>query len=148
MRRLSTPLSAAALLLVALGGCASSHAAPTFAPAPATGTRAFSPVVHANGFLFLSGQLGTEATGKMATGIADQTRAAMENIRKLLEQNGSSLERVVKCTVFLANINDRQAMTDVYVTFFPADKRPTRTAAGVSGLASNALVEIECMAAE
>jgi reactive intermediate/imine deaminase len=140
-----------ALGLVATG-CAStpaSHAAPQFAPAPANSNRAFSPFVRANGFLFLAGQLGTDSTGKLAPGgIKEETRQTMQNIKNLLERNGSSMDRVVRCMVLLADVSERQAMSEVYVTFFPADKRPVRTAAGVSGLALNGRVEIECIATE
>ena len=140
-----------ALGLVATG-CASTpaaHAAPQFAPAPANSNRAFSPFVRANGFLFLAGQLGTDSTGKLAPGgIKEETRQTMLNIKSLLERNGSGMDRVVRCLVLLADVNDRQAMSEVYMTFFPADKRPVRTAAGVSGLALNGKVEIECIATE
>jgi reactive intermediate/imine deaminase len=105
--------------------------------------------VRANGFIFLAGQLGTDSTGKLAAGgIAAETRQTMQNIKSLLERNGSSMDKVVKCMVLLADVNERPAMSDVYVSFFAADKRPARTAAGVSGLALNARVEIECMAVE
>ncbi|MEO5815257.1 MAG: RidA family protein [Gemmatimonadaceae bacterium] len=141
---------------VALGliaaGCSSTpaaHTAPQFAPVPANSNRAFSPFVRANGFLYLAGQLGTDSTGKLAPGgIKEETRQTMMNIKSLLERNGSSMDRVVRCLVLLADINDRPAMSDVYVTFFAPDKRPVRTAAGVGGLALNGRVEIECIATE
>ena len=140
-------------LIVLVSACASAR--PVTAPAPqyppSTGAiaRPFSPFVRANGFLFLAGQLGTDSTGRLAAGgIAAEARQTMLNIKTLLERNGSSMDKVVKCTVLLADIADRQAMSDVYVTFFAPDKRPARTAAGVSGLALNARVEIECQAVE
>ena len=105
--------------------------------------------MRANGFIFLAGQLGTDSTGRLAPGgITAETRQTMLNIKSLLERNGSSMDKVVKCLVLLADINDRPAMSDVYVSFFAPDKRPTRTAAGVSGLALNGKVEIECQAVE
>ena len=150
MHRFVLTLTCAVALGLAATGCASSsHAAPQFAPAPANSTRAFSPFVRANGFLFLAGQLGTDSTGKLAPGgIKAETRQTMLNIKALLEANGSSMDRVVRCLVLLADIADRPAMSEVYVTFFAADKRPVRTAAGVSGLALNGRVEIECVATE
>ncbi len=150
MRRSPLMLVCSTMFGLATAGCASpSHAAPQFAPAPANSNRAFSPFVRANGFLFLAGQLGTDSTGKLAPGgIQAETRQTMLNIKSLLERNGSSMDRVVRCLVLLADISDRPAMSDVYVTFFAADKRPVRTAAGVSGLALNGKVEIECVAAE
>jgi enamine deaminase RidA (YjgF/YER057c/UK114 family) len=97
--------------------------------------------VRSNGLLFLAGQLGTDSTGKLVPGgIKEETRQTMVNIKTLLERNGSSMDRVVRCLVLLADISERQAMSEVYVTFFAGDKRPVRTAAGVSGLALNGRV--------
>ncbi|MEP6617755.1 MAG: RidA family protein [bacterium] len=146
-------LRLAALASVSLAAaCASAKPASAPSPVypPVTGAaRPFSPFVRANGFIFLAGQLGTDSTGKLAPGgIAAETRQAMQNIKTLLERNGSSMDKVVKCMVLLADIGDRQAMSDVYATFFAPDKRPARTAAGVSGLAVNGKVEIECQAVE
>jgi reactive intermediate/imine deaminase len=105
--------------------------------------------VRAGGFLFLAGQLGTDSTGRVVSGgIQPETRQAMENIRSLLSRSGSSLDRVVKCTVFLTDMREWGAMNEVYTTFFAADRRPARTAAGANGLALNGRVEIECIAAE
>ena len=72
----------------------------------------------------------------------------MENIRGVLALHGSSLDRVVKCTVFMADIKEWASMNEVYVTFFDASRRPARSAMGASGLALDARVEIECLAAE
>jgi enamine deaminase RidA (YjgF/YER057c/UK114 family) len=72
----------------------------------------------------------------------------MENIRSLLSRSGSSLDRVVKCTVFLADMREWGAMNEIYITFFATDRRPARTAAGANGLALNGRVEIECIAVE
>jgi 2-iminobutanoate/2-iminopropanoate deaminase len=142
----------ASLLLTLAAACSTApalHLAPQYPPVPAGSNRAFSPLVKASGLIFLAGQLGTDSTGRLvAGGIREETRQTMANIRSLLERNGSSMDRVLKCTVFLADMAERQAMSDVYVTFFPADKRPARTAAGANGLALNARVEIECVAAE
>jgi 2-iminobutanoate/2-iminopropanoate deaminase len=142
--------SAGALLAsIACATAPASSALPQYPPLPAGSNRAFSTVVRANGFLFLAGQLGTDSTGRLAPGgIEAETRQTMLNIKTLLERNGSSMDRVVRCSVLLADIAERQKMSDVYAAFFPADKRPARTAAGVSGLALNARVEIECTATE
>ena len=142
----------ASLVLALAAACSTAPAlqlAPQYPPVPAGSNRAFSPLVKANGLIFLAGQLGTDSTGRLvAGGIREETRQTMANVKSLLERNGSSMDRVLKCTVFLADMAERQAMSDVYVTFFPADKRPARTAAGANGLALNARVEIECVAAE
>ena len=111
--------------------------------------RPFSPAVRANGFLILSGQIGTDSAGVVVTGgIVPETRQTMENIKRVLEQNGSSMDQVVKCTVFMADMKEWATMNEVYVTFFNEARRPARSAMGATGLALNARVEIECIAAE
>ena len=97
--------------------------------------------------LYLSGKLGTDSTGKLATGgIAAETKQTLENIRSVLEKNGSSLDNVVKCTVMLADMKEWADMNTVYTTFFKKERMPARSAFGTSGLALNARVEIECVA--
>ena len=107
----------------------------------------FSAAVRVGNVLYLSGQLGTvPGTRQLAdTGIAGQTRQALENVKGALAAAGSSLERVVKCTVFLSDIKDYAAMNAVYATYFPKDPPARSTVAG-SGLALGARVEIECLA--
>ena len=123
---------------------------PTVAYITASGAAAalpFSSVVRVGDMLYLSGQLGVDpATGKLVPGgIGEETRRAMENIKTLVEANGSSMERVVKCTVMLADIKEWGAMNAVYVTFFPSHK-PARSAFGTSGLVLGGRAEIECLA--
>ena len=85
-------------------------------------------------------------TGQIvAGGIAAETRQTMESIKATLIANGSSLDRVVKCTVMLADIGEWAAMNEVYAQYFP-NHRPARSSFGASGLALNARVEIECIA--
>ena len=103
--------------------------------------RFLSNAVRVGNTLYLSGQLGTSGE----RGIAPETKAALERIKQLLEANGSHMDDVVKCTVFLADFAEWGAMNDVYVTYF-TKHRPTRSAVAVSGMASNARVEIECTA--
>lgn len=107
----------------------------------------FSEAVRVGNMLYLSGQLGYDrALGKLVEGgIAAETQKTMENIKATLEKHGSSMAEVVKCTVFLADINEWAAMNEVYVTFFPTNP-PARSALGSSGLALGARTEIECMA--
>jgi reactive intermediate/imine deaminase len=108
----------------------------------------FSPAVRAGGLLFLSGQIGNvPGTRQLAdTGIAGQTRQTFENIKTVLAAAGSSLDRVVKCTVFLTDMRDYAAMNVTYAEYFPKDPPARSTVAG-SGLALGARVEIECIAA-
>jgi reactive intermediate/imine deaminase len=118
-----------------------------FSSAKASSSRAFSDVVRVGNMLYLSGKLGTDSTGKLATGgIAAETKQTLENIRSVLESNGSSLDHVVKCTVMLADMKEWAEMNSVYTTFFKKDRMPARSAFGTSGLALNARVEIECIA--
>ncbi len=107
----------------------------------------FSSAVRVGNMLYLSGQIGNvPGTRQLAdTGIAGQTRQALENIKGVLASAGSSLDRAVKCTVFLADIKDYAAMNTVYATYFPKDPPARSTVAG-SGLALGARVEIECIA--
>jgi len=107
----------------------------------------FSPAVRVGNMLYLSGQIGNRSgTRELAdTGITGQTRQALENIKALLASAGSSLDRAVKCTVFLVDIKDYAAMNAVYATYFPKDPPARSTVAG-SGLALGARVEIECIA--
>ena len=106
----------------------------------------FSAAVRVDNTLYLSGALGNiPGTLDLAEGgIEGETRQTMENIKTTLETFGSSMDDVVKCTVFLADIGEWAAMNEVYVTYF--DNKPARSAMGVSGLALGARVEIECIA--
>ncbi|HSA54817.1 MAG TPA: RidA family protein [Gemmatimonadaceae bacterium] len=111
-------------------------------------TRPFTPAVQVGDVLYLAGQIGTSANaqgGVVPGGIQAETRQTMENIRDVLEKSGSSMDRVFKCTVFMADMREWDAMNEVYTTFFPNHK-PARSALGASGLALNARVEIECLA--
>lgn len=107
----------------------------------------FSSAVRVGNVLYLSGQLGNiPGTRQLAdTGVAGQTRQTLENIKAVLAYAGSSLDRVIKCTVFLANIADYARMNEVYASYFPKDPPARSTVAG-SGLALGARVEIECLA--
>ncbi len=106
----------------------------------------FSAAVRVDNTLYLSGALGNiPGTMNLAEGgIQGETRQTLENISRTLETFGSSMNDVVKCTVFLADIGEWAAMNEVYVTFF--DDKPARSAMGVNGLALGARVEIECIA--
>jgi len=107
----------------------------------------FSEAVRVGNLLFLSGQLGRDPkTGKLAEGgIEAETRQCLENIKQTLEKYGSSMDKVIKATVMLADIAEWAKMNSVYVTYFPKNK-PARSAFGVSGLAGGGRVEIEVIA--
>ncbi len=107
----------------------------------------FSSAVRVGNLLYLSGQIGTLPGSRELAGggIAAETRQTMENIKQVLEYSGSSMDQVVKCTVFLLNIGDYAAMNEVYASFFENDP-PARSTLAASGLALGAQVEIECIA--
>ena len=108
----------------------------------------FSPAIRTGNLVFLSGQLGLKPGTRelVPGGIAAETEQTLEGIRSLLNDIGLDMEDVVKCTVFLADINDYPKMNEVYLRYFPKDP-PARSALAASGLALGALVEIECIAA-
>src|SRR5918999_1039750 len=118
-----------------------------FMPDPSPPVGPFSRAVRVGELLFLAGQIGTDASGRLVPGgIQPETRQTLENIRAELRRNGLGMERVAKCTVFLADMAEWGRMNEVYATFFPGPK-PARSAAGANGLALGARVEIECIAA-
>lgn len=107
----------------------------------------FTPAVRVGDLLFLSGSIGTvgEELAVIEGGVGPETRQTLSNLQRVIEAAGGTLRDMVKCTVFLADINDYQAMNEVYLEFFP-DNPPARSAMAGSGLALGALVEIECIA--
>jgi reactive intermediate/imine deaminase len=108
----------------------------------------FSDVVRVGDLLFVSGQLGVDDQMQLVPGgIQAETRKIMERLRRLLERHGSSMSRVVKCTCMLADMGEWPAMNEVYVSYFPPDRLPARSAFGVNRLAFGARAEIECIAA-
>lgn len=106
----------------------------------------FSSAVRVDNVLYLSGNLGNiPGTMTLAEGgIQGETRQTLENISRVLVQFGSSLDNVVKCTVFLADMSEWGEMNEVYKTYFK--NPPARSALGTSGLALGARTEIECIA--
>ena len=111
-------------------------------------TRPFSPAVRVGNMLYLSGQIGTPtptANAVVQGGIEAETRQTLENIKDVLVRSGSSMDRVVKCTVMMADMREWERMNVVYATYFPKNK-PARSALGANGLALGARVEIECWA--
>ena len=105
----------------------------------------FSDAVRVGDLLFLSGQIGTVSGMTLIEGgIQAETRQTLDNIRAVLERNGSSMDRVVKCLIMIDDMDEWGAMNEVYVTYF--DRLPARSALGADGLALGAEVEIECIA--
>lgn len=105
-----------------------------------------STAVEADGWIFLSGALGTvPGKGLVEGGIEAETRQTMENIKATLAGQGVGMDRVVKCTVMLADMAEWPAFNGVYKEFFE-ENYPARSAFGANGLAVGARVEVECIA--
>jgi 2-iminobutanoate/2-iminopropanoate deaminase len=115
------------------------------APAPFQGAP-YSQAIAANGFVFVSGQLGLKPgdTG-ISGGVEEQTEQVFANLKAILEEAGSSLDRLVKTTVFLQRLEDFQAMNAVYASHV-GEQPPARATVEVAKLPSGALVEIEAIA--
>lgn len=107
----------------------------------------YSQAIRTDQLVFVAGQIPLDAaTGALIDGgIEEQTRKALQHAQAILEAAGSSLERVVKTTVFLADIADFAAMNGVYGEFFPHDP-PARSAFQVAALPKGARVEVEVIA--
>ncbi len=116
------------------------------APAPFQGAP-YSQAIRANGFVFVSGQLALRPGEKELApgGIGAQTEQVFANLRAILEAAGTSLERVVKTTVFLQSLDDFAGMNEVYARHI-GDPPPARSTVEVAELPSGALVEIEAIA--
>jgi 2-iminobutanoate/2-iminopropanoate deaminase len=116
------------------------------APAPFQGAP-YSQAIKANGFVFVSGQLALKpgANELVPGGIAEQTEQVFANLNGILEAAGSSLEQIVKTTVFLQNLDDFVAMNEVYARHV-GNTPPARSTFEVAKLPSGALVEIEAVA--
>lgn len=137
------------LVALVLAGCATSpqithHVLPERAKLGLP----YSDAVRVGDLLFLAGTIGAPAGSRQPVpgGIEAETRQALENVKANLEAHGSSLDRVVKCTVFLSDMTDFDAMNKVYRDFFTGAK-PARTTVGVAALPVGAKVEIDCIAA-
>lgn len=105
----------------------------------------YSPIVRAGDWLVTAGQLGLEDGKLVPGGVVPETAQALANVRALLESEGATMSNVVKTTVYLASIDDWQAMNDPYLEAF-GDHRPARTAFAAAGLPAGAQVEIEAWA--
>ena len=107
----------------------------------------YEQAIKANGLIYTAGQIPLDPrTGNFVEGgIADQTRQVLENLKAILEAGGSTLERVVKATVFLKNMEDFAAMNGVYEQYLGGAK-PARSTVAVAELPRGALVEIDLVA--
>ena len=107
----------------------------------------YAQAVQTNGLVFTSGQLPIDpATGAFPEGIQEQTRQSLTNVKAILAEAGLGMDRVIKTTVFLSDMNNFAAMNEVYATFFGEGGFPARSAVEVARLPKDALVEIEVIA--
>ena len=116
------------------------------APAPFQGAP-YSQAIRANGFVFVSGQLALDPDHAEIVGdsIEEQTEKIFDNLQAILEEAGSGLDRIVKTTVFLLDLNDFPGMNEVYARRV-GEPPPARAAVEISNLPSGAKIEIEAIA--
>ena len=115
------------------------------APAPFQGAP-YSQGITAGGLVFVSGQLGLKpGESEFSGGIAEQTEQIFQNLRAILEEAGSGLDRLIKTTVFLLDLGEFQAMNEVYARHV-GDVPPARSTVEISALPSGARVEIDAIA--
>jgi 2-iminobutanoate/2-iminopropanoate deaminase len=107
----------------------------------------YSQAVKANGFVFLSGQIALDPMSQQIVegDVAAQTERVLENLKAIVEAAGSSIQRVVKTTVFLADMNDFAAMNEVYGRYFISN-RPARSTVEAARLPRDVRVEIDLIA--
>ncbi|KAF5352476.1 hypothetical protein D9756_005867 [Leucocoprinus leucothites] len=107
----------------------------------------YSQAIISKGFVFVSGNVGHDRNLKLYEGgIKVETRAALENMKKILTAAGTTMDNVVKVNIFLSNFDDFQAMNEVYQEYFNPEAMPARTCVQVAVLPLKAAVEIECTA--
>jgi reactive intermediate/imine deaminase len=110
----------------------------------------FSSAVKIGNLIYVSGQIGSRvengAPVLVKGGIEAESRQALDNVKAVLEKAGTSMDRVVKCTVMLADMKEWPKLNAIYATYFPGPK-PARAAFGATALAMNARVEVDCIAA-
>ena len=105
----------------------------------------YSQAIEAKGVIYTSGQIGLTPQGTLVEGIEAQTRQVLSNLSEVLKAGGSSLQNVVKTTIFLSNMDDFALVNAIYAEFF-GEHKPARSTVAVKALPKSALVEIECIA--
>ena len=106
----------------------------------------YSQAVEVNGMIYTSGMIPViPATGEIVEGIEAQAKQALTNVKNLLESQGSSMDRVIKTTVFIKNMNDFGKVNEVYAGFFSGDF-PARSCVEVARLPKDVLIEVEAIA--
>ena len=106
----------------------------------------YSQAIEVNGIIYTSGMIPVvPATGEIVTGIEAQAKQALTNVKNLLESQGSSMDKVIKTTVFIKNMNDFAKVNEVYAGFFTGDF-PARSCVEVARLPKDVLIEMEAIA--
>jgi 2-iminobutanoate/2-iminopropanoate deaminase len=151
MTRLSLRLLNACLAMafsLEIAGAADTEVEYLTSPATTKLNRPFSEAVRVGNMLYLSGFTGRipGTNTVVAGGIQAETRQVMENIGGALDRYNSDFAHMVKCTVMLVDMKEWAAMNEVYRSYFPPDRMPSRSAFATNGLAFGARVEIECLA--
>ena len=106
----------------------------------------YSQAIRTDSFIFTAGQVGLDpSTGELVAGtVEEQTRQALNNLRNVIEAAGSSMDNVVKTTVFLKDMADFQKMNSIYAEYF-GENPPARSTVAVAGLPKGGLVEVEAV---
>ncbi len=106
----------------------------------------YSQAVEVNGMIFTSGMIPIiPETGEIVNGIEAQAKQALSNVKALLESQGSSMDRVIKTTVFIKNMDDFSKINEIYTTFFSKDF-PARSCVEVARLPKDVMIEVEAIA--
>jgi len=113
---------------------------------PADGTQMITPIVAHNGLIYIAGQGAHDTGPAQSWEVGAHTTKVLDNIKKLVEAGGSTMDDIVQLGVFLAKIEDYDGMNKVFKTYFPHGG-PARTTVAVAALPGNSLVEINCIAA-
>lgn len=106
----------------------------------------FSRAMRAGDMVYISGQIGAKADGKLADGFEAQSKQTMDNLVAVLKEQGLTMDDVVKCTVMIADMSKWNDFNAIYRTYFKEGKFPARSAFGANGLALGADLEVECIA--
>jgi len=107
----------------------------------------YNQAVAIGNLIYTAGQIPLDTSGNMVPGgIKEQTKQALENVKAVVEAGGSSLERVVKATVFLKDLNDFAGMNEIYAQYFKPENAPARSTLQVARIPKDSLVEIEVVA--
>jgi reactive intermediate/imine deaminase len=148
MRLLTNALATGVLIMSSPADAAPARPAVEHFGRPSLGGQRlpFSDAVRVGDILYLSGQIGIGADGKLPAGIDAQTKQAMDNVGAVLKRAALGYGDLFHCTAFLADMKDWPAFNKVYLTYFPDGPLPARSAFGANGLALGALLEIECQA--